>query len=376
MEKKTCRHLYIHVPFCIRKCQYCAFYSSPLTPDLEKLYLDALSNEFSMASESLQPSTVFVGGGTPSCLSEGGLDRLLSLVSELDLSHLTEYSMEINPATLTSQKISLLREYKINRISMGVQSLDESVLTRLGRIHSAKEAIESFYQLRECGFKNINLDMIFGVPGQSFQSFQETVQSLLSFEPEHLSCYEMTYEEGTPLTQWKKQTGYQVDEEMICKMYDSILEQLTDYQIYRYEVSNFAKKGHSCQHNIAYWRGYDYYGAGPAACSLLNGIRYSHTRDLLTYCKAMQARQMEWEKDEITPLQRAAEIAAVGLRMERGWLFEEFKEITGFDLREHWMDVMEKIVARGDGTLWTDGFKLTSKGLRFADLAAEDFLIL
>lgn len=369
-------HLYVHVPFCVRKCFYCAFYSVPVTESEEQIYLNALERELSVVKEKLCPKTIFIGGGTPSCLSEQGLKRLLHLVRQTDCRNLTEFSVEINPATVNVEKIKLFQEAGVNRISMGVQSLNDAMLKQLGRIHTKQEVYETFGLLRKTGFQNINLDLIFAVPGQTLEALKKTVKELLTFHSEHLSCYELTYEMGTPLTSWTDKTGFQPDELLSCQMYDYILDTLAEAGIHRYEISNFARSGYECQHNIAYWRGVDYYGAGPAACSLINGTRYSHARSLTAYADSVQRQQSEWlwEIDRISPQARAGEIAGVGLRMSRGWRFDEFYKITGFRLEKQWKTEMQRLCEQGNGEFFEGGFRLTRRGLRFADLAAEEFI--
>lgn len=377
-------HLYIHVPFCVKKCLYCAFASQPIEPKAESSYLDALETEITAVQDSLRPQTIFIGGGTPSCLSEAGLERLFNLLEKLDRSQLREFSLEANPATLNANKARILSQGGVNRISLGAQSLNDTLLKQLGRIHSAKQVVDTYDLLRKSGFNNISLDIIFAVPGQSLQDLKLTLQKLLALKSKHLSCYEMTYEEGTPLTLWRRKTGYEPDEILSCNMYDTILDTLHQEGIERYEISNFSRKGRECTHNIAYWRGADYYGAGPAACSLIKGVRYGHTRNLEFYCNSVSNRDTfdqegtwpDWEVDRISPLARAGEIAGVGLRMSRGWQFDEFYARTGFHLQEHWGGSMERLVKSGNGEFFEGGFRLTRRGLRFADLAAEEFILI
>lgn len=381
-ERPPVAHLYIHVPFCVRKCVYCAFASRPITSEAENIYLDALEKELRAVRSRLLPRTVFIGGGTPSCLSIAGLERLMGLVQELDLSRLEEFSVEMNPATVDQCKARVFKTGGVNRVSLGAQSFNNDILKQLGRIHTAAQVTETYDLLRSEGFEHISLDIIFAVPGQTLDDLNTTLEALIALRSEHLSCYEMTYEEGTPLTAWVRRTGFRPDEALSCRMYDTLLERLEQEGLVRYEISNFARPGRECMHNIAYWRGADYYGAGPAACSLLDGVRYSHPRDLTDYSRSICATQQNksglcwegWEADQISPLARAGEIAGVGLRLSRGWRFDEFYQATGFRLEEQWPEEMERICLRGDGEFFEGGFRLNRKGLRFADLAAEDFI--
>lgn len=379
------KHLYLHVPFCVRKCSYCAFASQVFSANEEKAFLHALEKELScLKAFLLKPETIFIGGGTPSCLSKAGLEKLMHLLNPFCHSGLKEFSVEINPGSLDHEKARIFYENGINRVSMGVQSLNDQILRQLGRIHSAHQALHTFSLLREVGFQNINLDVIFAVPGQSLDVFEATLADILRLKSEHLSCYELTYEEGTPLTRWAQETNFKADELLSCQMYDYLLKKAHEADFSRYEISNFSRPGKECLHNIAYWRGKEYYGAGPSACSLLKGVRYTHSPSLASYCQSMEVENSfhqslkwnDWQEDVISPLARAGEIAAIGLRMTRGWRFEEFYERTGYRLQDHWAEAMQKLCSRGEGEFFEGGFRLTSRGLRFADLAAEEFILL
>ncbi|NCC59746.1 MAG: radical SAM family heme chaperone HemW [Verrucomicrobiae bacterium] len=379
------KHLYLHVPFCVRKCGYCAFASQVYSASEEKAFLHALEIELScLKTFLLKPETIFIGGGTPSCLSKTGLEKLMHLLNHFCHSGLKEFSVEINPGSLDHEKARIFYENGINRVSMGVQSLNDRILSQLGRIHSAQQALHTFSLLRKVGFKNINLDVIFAVPGQSLDVFEATLADILRLKSEHLSCYELTYEEGTPLTRWAQETNFKADELLGCQMYDCLLNKALEAGFSHYEISNFSRPGKECLHNIAYWRGKEYYGAGPSACSLLKGVRYTHSPSLAFYCQSMEAEDSfhqnlkwnDWQEDVLSPLARAGEIAAIGLRMTRGWKFEEFFERTGYRLQDHWVEAMQKLCSQGEGEFFEGGFRLTSRGLRFADLAAEEFILL
>lgn len=379
------KHLYLHVPFCLRKCNYCAFASQEFSTSKETAFLHALEKELScLKNFLLKPETIFIGGGTPSCLSKPGLEKLMQLLNPFCHGGLKEFSVEINPGSLDYEKALIFFKNGINRVSIGVQSLNDQILKQLGRIHSAGQALQTFSLLREVGFQNINLDVIFAVPGQTQDVFETTLADILRLKSEHLSCYELTYEEGTPLTQWAQKTNFETNELLSCQMYDCLLNDALEAGFRNYEISNFSRPGKECLHNIAYWRGKEYYGAGPSACSLLKGVRYTHSPSLAFYCQSMEAEKSfhqnmkwnDWQEDVISPLARAGEIAAIGLRMARGWKFNEFYEITGYHLQDHWAEAMQKLCSRGDGEFFEGGFRLTSRGLRFADLAAEDFILL
>ena len=381
---------YIHVPFCVKKCAYCAFYSVPVTSEAEERYLDVLEREIASIPGAVAPRSVYIGGGTPSCLGYPNFSRLLEIARTLDFRRVEEFNMEVNPGTLDEARVKAMVRAGVNRVSVGVQSLDDNMLRFLGRIHSKRDVYRTVDLLRKHGLCNINLDLIFAVPGQSLEDVRRDVEELLSLGTPHLSCYEMTYEEGTPLTRWVKERSIPPNEALSCDMYDLILERLEAADVRAYEVSNFAKPGFECQHNIGYWRGTDYYGAGPAACSLIHGVRYANPRSLETYCggdyTAALLREADdsatghpgVEIDRISPRARAGEIAAIGLRMVRGWDFAEFYRTTGYRMELEWRREMERIYQWGYGEYIgtpVSGFRLNRRGLRFADLAAEQFIV-
>jgi oxygen-independent coproporphyrinogen-3 oxidase len=286
---------------------------------------------------------------------------------------------------------------------MGVQSLDEALLDRLGRIHSREMVFKSFDVLRRAGFDNINLDLMFAIPGQSLAVWHSTLGEAIAMGSEHLSSYEVIYEEDTPLYEALQAGEFSVDEALACAMYDALIERASASGFVQYEIANFARNqppvdrpgpgpasllpaapwdpapagipGRACQHNINYWRGGAYHGLGPSAAGFVGGLRTRNVSNTARYCELLEqgTRPLEW-KESLLPLSRAGEIAAVGLRMNVGWGFEEFQSVTGFDLRETWRGDMDGLVARGWGQLTPERFRLSPAGLRFADAAAEAFL--
>ncbi|MDB6024913.1 MAG: Oxygen-independent coproporphyrinogen-III oxidase-like protein [Verrucomicrobiales bacterium] len=376
--------LYVHVPFCAHKCEYCAFYSEASNGEMINRYVHALIREMELVAHDLKPRTVFFGGGTPSILTLRQWEEILKTMERLNLLGAEEWTVECNPATVSADKARLLRSFGVNRISMGVQSLDENLLDRLGRIHSREMVFKSFDILRAAGFDNINLDFMFAIPGQTMDIWRNTLREAMAFGSEHLSCYEVIYEDDTPLYAQLKAGKFSVDEELACAMYDELLTTVEQGGYHQYEIANFAKNAsaaindfpdRACKHNVNYWRGGSFYALGPSAAGYVRGVRTKNWSNTQMYCEQLERglRAIE-SKEELAPLARAGEIAAFGLRMNSGWPLAEFKHRTGFDLQDHWQPEIRQMLNLGYAQLSQENFHLTRQGLRYADWAAELFL--
>jgi oxygen-independent coproporphyrinogen-3 oxidase len=395
--------LYIHVPFCAQKCAYCAFYSEALQGDWIERYLTALVAEMERVAHDLAPRTIFFGGGTPSLLTLRQWERVFRAMDRFGWRNAAEWTVECNPATVSLDKARLWREAGVNRVSMGVQSFDAALLERLGRVHTRAAAFRSFDTLRRAGFDNVNVDLMFAIPGQTLEVWRRTLDEALALGSEHLSCYEVIYEEDTPLFAQLKAGRFAVDEDLACAMYEELVQRAGSAGFYQYEIANFARDtrlngagdrdgrpargtddagsaaiglpAFACRHNVNYWRGGDFYGLGPSATSSVRGVRTQNVSDTRRYCEALERGQRAVAfRETLSPLARAGETAAFGLRMIQGWGFDEFRRVTGFDLREEWAADMEAVSARGWGVIEPARFRLTPVGLRFADAAAEYFL--
>jgi oxygen-independent coproporphyrinogen III oxidase len=375
--------LYAHVPFCAQKCSYCAFYSEASQGELMNQYVRALVREMEFVASQLAPKTIFFGGGTPSILNLRQWETILKAMEKLGLIGAEEWTIECNPATVSLDKAKLWREFGVNRISMGVQSLDENLLDRLGRIHTREQVFKSYDVLRRGGFENVNIDLMFAIPGQTMEIWRETLNEALALESEHLSCYEVIYEEDTPLFAQLQAGEFSVDEDLACAQYENLIEQATRSAFQQYEVANFAKGGrdilqlptYACRHNVNYWEGGDYFGLGPSAVSYVHGVRSKNWSNTQLYCEQVEKgnRAVEW-RESLADLRRAGETAAFGLRMTTGWRWDAFRERTGFDLNLEWQEDISALVKRGWGETDAQGFRLTREGLRFADAAAERFI--
>jgi len=384
------RSLYVHVPFCAQKCSYCAFYSEASSGELVNRYVDALIRELELVADDLKPTTVFFGGGTPSLLNLKQWGKVFEQMQRCELLGAKEWTIECNPATVSMDKAKLFRSYGVNRVSMGIQSLDEALLDKLGRIHTREMAFKSFDILRKAGFDNLNVDLMFAIPGQSLRVWRETLKEALALGSEHLSTYEIIYEEDTPLFEQLQAGKIVEDEDLACTMYEELVDQSTNAGLKQYEVANFAREktmpetlagdrtgppAYSCLHNLNYWRGGSFYGLGPSATSYVRGVRTKNWANTPLYCQQLEKGRRAIESTEqLPPLSRAGETAAFGLRMTTGIDFEFFQRVTGHDLRNEWAADMNDLARRGWGTITPAGFRLTTEGLRFADAAAVHFL--
>jgi len=399
------RSLYVHVPFCAHKCEYCAFFSEAGQGEFINRYVSALIKELELVAPETRPTTVFFGGGTPSLLNLRQWEQVLKTFERLNLLGAAEWTVECNPATVSLDKAKLLRDYGVNRISMGVQSLDENLLDRLGRVHSREMVFKSYDTLRQAGFDNINLDLMFAIPTQTMEVWQATLRETIALGSEHLSCYEVIYEEDTPLFEQLKAGEIDVNDELAAAMYEELRNVSAENGYVQYEVANFARNKpaqsevperiqklalagsglpgagdtliplYACRHNVAYWRGVDYHGLGPSATGYVNGIRTKNWSNTQLYCDQLEKGQRAFEsREELADLKRAGETAAFGLRMTAGWPLEEFRQRTTHDLSADWAKEIDQLVKLGYAQLERDRFRLTPTGLRYADWAAELFL--
>jgi oxygen-independent coproporphyrinogen-3 oxidase len=384
--------LYVHVPFCAQKCSYCAFYSEPSSGDLINRFVSALIREMEMVAHDIKPRTIFFGGGTPSLLNLHQWEQLLQAMGRLKLLGASEWTVECNPATVSLDKARLLRSFGVNRISMGVQSLNAALLERLGRVHSREMVFKSVDILRRAGFDNLNLDLMFAIPGQTLEVWRETLVEAIAMGSEHLSTYEVIYEEDTALFAQLQAGEFDEDEDLACAMYDELVEQASEARFHQYEIANFAREarhtalrapysaseavpGFACRHNVNYWRGGSFYGLGPSATSYVCGVRTKNWSNTQLYCEQLERGHRAIEsREQLAPLARAGETAAFGLRMIAGWPFDAFRQVTGYDLRREWASEITQLTQQAWARVTPHGFCLTPLGLRFADAAAQLFL--
>jgi oxygen-independent coproporphyrinogen-3 oxidase len=384
LDENVISHLYAHVPFCAKKCSYCAFYSEASDGSLVNRYVGALIRELELIAEDLKPRTIFFGGGTPSLLNLSQWERALKSMERLNLLGAQEWTIECNPATVSLDKAKLWRDWGVNRVSMGVQSFDAGLLERLGRIHSREMIFKSFDILRAGGFDNLNIDLMFAIPGQTMPMWRDSLAEAIALGSEHLSCYEVIYEEDTPLFDQLQAGQISVDEDLACDMYDELLEATEKAGFRQYEVANFARHlssdsaelpDRACRHNVNYWRGGSFHGVGPSAAGYVRGVRTKNWSNTTLYCEQLEQGKLAIEStEELAPLARAGELAAFGLRMTAGWPLDDFHARTGFVLTDEWSGEIARMEELGYGKLDAARFRLTEQGLRYADWAASEFL--
>lgn len=313
-------HLYVHIPFCPKVCPYCSFYKEASDRNKTQAFLDAVLAEADRYSGQLRPKTIFFGGGTPTALSTSQLDFLITgLRQRFDFSALDEFTIEMNPATVSLDKAGRMRELGVNRVSMGVQSWDEELLKTLGRVHSGPQAEKSYRILREAGFTNVNLDLIFGVPGQTREQWRDSLAKTIALGPEHISAYCLTYEEDTEYFLRLNRGEYQPDADLDADLFETTFETLETAGYEQYEISNYAQPGRDCRHNLAYWLGADYIGLGPSAFSTRGDKRWKNVSETSAYIAAIQlgGSAADFEETLDAPTREAEQIA-FSLRTNRG----------------------------------------------------------
>ncbi len=363
------KHLYFHIPFCPKLCPYCCFYVETGAKNKTTQFLDALLREVedAQATYEIRPETIYFGGGTPSALTCEQLEYLLSgLRDRLDLRALREWTFEVNPATVRADKARLLQSAGVTRISLGVQSWDDALLKTLGRVHNAAQAEKTFGLLREAGIDNINIDLMFAVPGQTLAQWQETLEHSISLQPEHMSSYCLTYEEDTAYFRQLQLGTFQQDNDRDADLFETTIDTLTGAGFDHYEISNYARPGRESVHNFAYWRGADYLGFGPSAFSTVGLQRWQALPDTAEYTRRVLAGESVVHfTEDLSAATRQGEIAAFAVRTREG--------IATRDLTR-WSDDLQKFRELGFLEERADRTVLTRRGKLMADSVAEAFV--
>lgn len=370
--------IYVHIPFCQRKCFYCDFNSGPAGELKRQRHLKALEQEIRNSPwRGSSARTVFFGGGTPSELSLDELSRLVQALGDsFDLSGASEWSIECNPGTLTPQSLGAYRRMGFNRISLGAQSFQDKFLKALGRVHDAAQAIEAIGWIGQAGFDNLNLDLIFALPGQSLAQWQADLERALAFQPQHLSLYQLTIEKNTEFGRLRDLGRFQeTDEDACADMYEMALD-LTQAAGYRqYEISNFALPGRRCLHNWIYWRNQPYLGFGVSAASYVNGLRWTNCADWESYAAAAPSDRIPLDSQEKLPPQRAlAEEIMLGLRTAQGVSMTEVSGRYGIDAARAYSETIAFLAQEGLIERSSDRICLTRRGMLLANSVCAEFL--
>lgn len=383
LETASPIEIYIHIPFCVKKCAYCDFLSGPQDKDTIQAYVKALIKEiqaYKTQASMYEVTTIFLGGGTPSILNTSQIQKIFeALKNTFEITKDAEITIEANPGTVTREKLATYRACGINRISFGLQSTNNEELKLLGRIHTYEEFLESFSLARVCGFDNINIDLISAIPKQTLVSWEETLRKVIALDPEHISAYSLMVEDGTPFAKVYGEgcPGEKdlPDEEEERKIYYRTEELLQEAGYHRYEISNYAKEGKECRHNLGYWERKDYLGIGLGAASLIDNTRYKNTDDLAYYIE--HAKQLDAIQEDIQVLstkEQMEEFVFLGLRKMEGISEKEFKESFGASIDETYGIQLDKflkggLLERKDGRIM-----LTSHGIDVSNYVLAEFL--
>lgn len=366
--------IYIHIPFCVQKCAYCDFLSFPCGDNTKKNYVQALMREIQAYKNktSWEVPTIFLGGGTPSVLKKDQLEAILETVYDtFSVKADAEVTMEMNPGTVDVQNFSL--PSKVNRVSLGLQSVHDRELRKLGRIHTYQDFLNTYHELRNRGIKNINVDLMSALPGQSMADWVDTLTTIAQLEPEHISAYSLIVEEGTPFASMELDLPTEEEERMIYMKTRNILEK---HGYYRYEISNYAKPGYDCRHNISYWKRVDYLGVGLGASSLIDNHRFHNTTSMeeyLTYSN--QPKLLYRDKELLSKQAQMEEFMFLGLRMTEGVSKAEFQHCFGEDMDEIYAAPLEKLTKQGLIENEKQQVYLTSKGVDLSNYAMAEFLL-
>ncbi len=388
--------IYIHIPFCIRKCLYCDFLSAPSTPDCIEQYVRALEVEIRFSPDlngltaaqipddpEIQVDTVFLGGGTPSLLTPDQLERILTAVREsYRVQDGAEISMEVNPGTADLDKLRDFRAAGINRLSIGVQSVDDAELALLGRIHRAGQAEKIFREARRAGFDNINIDLMSALPGQTADKWEQNLRTVCEWGPDHISAYSLIIEEGTPFAEMDLPPLPSEEEDRL--MYHRTQTVLAEYGYQRYEISNYARPGRACRHNCGYWTGHEYLGLGLGASSLIGDRRFKVTASMPEYLRRIRLADSGEIKDpahyyeeiqQLTLRDRMEEFMFLGLRMTEGVSEAEFRRRFGNPVDAVYGPLLARHTDGGLLERTGDRIRLTEKGLDLANYVMSDFIL-
>ena len=370
--------IYIHIPFCVKKCDYCDFLSGPSGPEEQSDYVQALLREIDAVKEGKgrSVSSIFIGGGTPSVLDAGFIGEILNRIrNKFQIQNDSEITIEANPGTADYGKLQAYRDYGINRLSIGLQSPDDRELKILGRIHNYEQFLETYKKARKAGFDNINVDLMSAIPDQTYKGWEKNLHTVaeLEPEPEHISAYSLIIEEGTPFA--ARQLNLP-DEDTEYNMYEATARILKEYGYKQYEISNYAKRGMACRHNVGYWTRQDYLGFGLGASSLYGKERFSNTADRKKYLENSFSPELIREREPILSREdEMAEFMFLGLRMTEGVARTDFEQIFGCCIEQIYGDVLKKYESMGLLQEKNGRIFLSRAGIHVSNSVMADFLL-
>ncbi|MFL8798426.1 MULTISPECIES: radical SAM family heme chaperone HemW [unclassified Clostridioides] len=387
--------LYIHIPFCVKKCKYCDFNSYKMDIDAKKRYIEDLKIEMELYSNKLYKdnkykkkedyhlnsddtiTSIFVGGGTPSILTSDEIREIFTSVRAMfNIDKNAEITIECNPGTLTLEKLKTMKDIGINRLSIGLQAVQEQHLNFIGRIHTYEEFEKNYKDALSVGFKNINIDLMYSLPNQTLCDWKETLQKVSDLNPTHISAYSLILEEGTELYNMYENNKFElIDENMDIEMYEYTINYLKSKGYNQYEISNYSKDGYNCEHNILYWECEHYIGLGAGASGYINKNRYNNLESLDDYHLSLTKREKPIQENEIlSEKDMIEEKIFMGLRMNKGIEFEDFKKIFGLDFREKYNKQIEMLLDRKLINQSFEGIQLTQKGREISNSIFIEFM--
>ena len=370
--------IYIHIPFCKRRCIYCDFFSTTQS-EKKAEYVHALVRELEMRKDYVgneEMETIYLGGGTPSQLSQEELEEIFTYIYKVYKVTLdAEITLEANPDDLTPEYVSMLRKLPINRISMGIQTFQEETLKLLHRRHTAQQAIEAFKRCREAGFKNISIDLMYGLPGETLETWKQDLQQAIDLHPEHISAYHLIYEEDTAL--WKLREEHQVeeaDEDLSLTLFKTLIEGLTKAGYQHYEISNFCLPGLHSRHNSSYWTGKKYLGCGPSAHSFNGVSRQWNVASLSAYIDGIRQRKPDFEVEELDLYTRYNDFVLTSIRTCWGMSLSHLRSMYGEELYRYCLRMAKPHLEQGVLEISEDILKLTRKGIFISDGIMSDLM--
>lgn len=369
--------LYIHIPFCKQKCLYCDFPSYAGKESLINEYIRALNEEILRKCSKYKIASIFVGGGTPSYLNEINLESLLKTINLLDFKDDFEFTIECNPGTLNEEKLVLMKNYNVNRISMGLQTTNDNLLKEIGRIHSFEEFKKNYNQARKAGFENINVDLMFGLPNQHMKDWKASLEDVMSLEPDHISAYSLIIEEGTCFYNLYNNDKLNIpNEEEERSMYLFTKGFLEDYGYNQYEISNYAKVNKECFHNKVYWKCNEYLGLGVSASSFVDEKRFKNIDDIKIYIEKINNNEDVTEEIHVNNINDdMEEFMFMGLRMIEGIDLKTFKKRFGKDVFDIYDEVIKNNIKKGLLVVDSEKLYLSEKGIELSNYVMSDFIL-
>ena len=372
--------LYIHIPFCVSKCNYCDFNSFKLNKELKYRYIKDLKKEMILYKEEFRDkeiTSIFLGGGTPSILeSEEIREIFFNIKSNFNIKKDAEITIECNPGTLSKEKLITMKELGINRLSIGLQATQNYHLRYIGRIHTYEEFVKNYKEALDIGFKDINIDLMYALPNQNFDEWKESLEKIVKLNPSHISAYSLILEKGTKLyDMYEKNEFEMIDEDTDIKMYNYTINYLKDNGYNQYEISNYAKNGFECKHNILYWKCNHYIGLGPGASGYIDDYRYNNLESLNDYHEKLLNNEKPIDFiDKLTIEDKIQEKIFMGLRMNEGIKFDEFKNEFNLDFKERFKDILKRL--KNNKLIVEDelGIKLTQEGREISNSVFIEFM--